>query len=267
MIQIFRRIRQNLLASNRLRQYLVYALGEIALVMIGILLALQVNNWNEARKTDQRMQTYIQNIIMSLDQDIVMMVRSGNQYAFKAHSGQYLLHQAGASLFNWENDGLNVPEFNYTDASYWDHKIPSEHNKEFIRIAFLWSTRLADLEISTSVLDEMKSTGLFTKLPDELKRSIERYIASWNANIGPSHQAKMEAYVKDWENSLGALGLFNSSVDELEDPLSLLRDDSDRVFLLKLLIRESGWFSRCAKLMKERAEDIKSGLQEYLNEI
>jgi hypothetical protein len=50
MIKFFRHIRQRLLNENKLSKYLLYALGEIALVMIGILLALQVNTWNEGRK-------------------------------------------------------------------------------------------------------------------------------------------------------------------------------------------------------------------------
>lgn len=47
MIKFFRRIHQKLLTEGKLSKYLFYALGEIALVMIVILLALQVNNWNE----------------------------------------------------------------------------------------------------------------------------------------------------------------------------------------------------------------------------
>lgn len=50
MIHFFRRIRQRLLSDGKASKYLLYAIGEIALVMIGILLALQINNWNEARK-------------------------------------------------------------------------------------------------------------------------------------------------------------------------------------------------------------------------
>ena len=50
MIKFFRKIRQKLLIENKLSKYLLYASGEIILVMIGILLALQVNNWNENRK-------------------------------------------------------------------------------------------------------------------------------------------------------------------------------------------------------------------------
>lgn len=50
MITLFRKIRRSLLDSGKVRKYLIYAIGEIALVMIGILLALQVNNWNQQRK-------------------------------------------------------------------------------------------------------------------------------------------------------------------------------------------------------------------------
>ena len=50
MIKFFRKIRQNLLIENKTGKYLKYAIGEIILVVIGILIALQINNWNEARK-------------------------------------------------------------------------------------------------------------------------------------------------------------------------------------------------------------------------
>ncbi len=47
MIRFFRKIRQDLLTDNRFSKYLLYAIGEIILVVIGILLALQINNWNQ----------------------------------------------------------------------------------------------------------------------------------------------------------------------------------------------------------------------------
>ena len=52
MIKFFRHIRQNLIMENKTGKYLKYAVGEIVLVVIGILIALQVNNWNENRKTE-----------------------------------------------------------------------------------------------------------------------------------------------------------------------------------------------------------------------
>jgi len=47
MIKLFRKIRQSLLTENKFSKYLIYAIGEIVLVVIGILIALQLNNWNE----------------------------------------------------------------------------------------------------------------------------------------------------------------------------------------------------------------------------
>jgi len=46
MIKFFRKIRQKLLSENKFSKYLIYAIGEIVLVVIGILIALQINNWN-----------------------------------------------------------------------------------------------------------------------------------------------------------------------------------------------------------------------------
>ena len=51
MITILRRIRQQLIKENQMKKYTLYAIGEILLVVIGILIALQINNWNESRKT------------------------------------------------------------------------------------------------------------------------------------------------------------------------------------------------------------------------
>jgi hypothetical protein len=54
MIKFFRKIRQTLLIENKTGKYFKYAIGEIVLVMIGILLALQVNTWNENRKINKQ---------------------------------------------------------------------------------------------------------------------------------------------------------------------------------------------------------------------
>jgi hypothetical protein len=54
MITFFRKIRQQLLSENLVTRYIAYALGEIFLVTIGILIALQVNTWNENRKNQNK---------------------------------------------------------------------------------------------------------------------------------------------------------------------------------------------------------------------
>ncbi|MCG2459389.1 hypothetical protein K8352_01355 [Flavobacteriaceae bacterium F89] len=59
MIKFFRRIRQNLLAENKFSKYLVYALGEIILVVIGILIAVSINNSNQKRIEKEKEQAYL----------------------------------------------------------------------------------------------------------------------------------------------------------------------------------------------------------------
>lgn len=70
MIKFFRKIRQKLLSENKFRKYLVYAIGEIILVVIGILIALQINNWNELRKRDKEISKINKRLILDIDNDI-----------------------------------------------------------------------------------------------------------------------------------------------------------------------------------------------------
>lgn len=62
MIKFFRRIRQQLLTENKFSKYLLYAIGEILLVVVGILIALQINNNNEDRKARKFEITILENI-------------------------------------------------------------------------------------------------------------------------------------------------------------------------------------------------------------
>jgi hypothetical protein len=70
MIKFFRRIRQRLLIDNRFTKYLLYALGEIILVVIGILIALQINNWNESRKNANFEKQILESFQLSLESDL-----------------------------------------------------------------------------------------------------------------------------------------------------------------------------------------------------
>lgn len=69
MITIFRRLRQKLIDSGNITRYLIYAVGEILLVVIGILIALQVNNWNEERKIKQEEQQVLIKLTNDLRSD------------------------------------------------------------------------------------------------------------------------------------------------------------------------------------------------------
>lgn len=71
MIKFFRKIRQNLLLENKTGKYLKYAIGEIVLVVIGILIALSINNWNENLKNKKLETSYLIRISKDLDNDLL----------------------------------------------------------------------------------------------------------------------------------------------------------------------------------------------------
>lgn len=73
MIKFFRRIRQKLLSENRFNKYLLYAIGEIVLVVVGILIALQINNWNEKSNNLDLANNYISNLIEELNIQIATL--------------------------------------------------------------------------------------------------------------------------------------------------------------------------------------------------
>lgn len=70
MIKFFRKIRQNLLMENKIGKYFKYAIGEILLVVIGILIALQINNANQAKANEDRFLSVLQEIHTDLSNDV-----------------------------------------------------------------------------------------------------------------------------------------------------------------------------------------------------
>jgi len=70
MIKFFRKIRQNLLNEGKTTRYFKYAIGEIVLVVIGILIALQINNWNEERIKQNLVSIYKSELVNDLLLDV-----------------------------------------------------------------------------------------------------------------------------------------------------------------------------------------------------
>jgi hypothetical protein len=70
MIRFFRKIRIKLLTENKLAQYFIYAFGEVLIVIIGILIAIQINSWNNDRIQAKKEVAYIEEIRKSLLQDL-----------------------------------------------------------------------------------------------------------------------------------------------------------------------------------------------------
>ena len=76
MTRIFRNIRQKLASENKVMAYLRYAVGEIILVVIGILIAIQINNWNETRKENISENEFIKAVKNDLknDKDYIQVI-------------------------------------------------------------------------------------------------------------------------------------------------------------------------------------------------
>ena len=99
MINFFRKIRKKMADDNlpagkagKPMKYMRYAIGEIVLVVIGILIALQINNWNELRKDHIKLRSNLTEIKESLENDLKLMDEAlSNLDAFE-NSGIYLLN-------------------------------------------------------------------------------------------------------------------------------------------------------------------------------
>ena len=93
MFFILRKLRKSLIGESSLRRYLLYAVGEILLVMIGILLALQVNNWNEQRKDTEFENRILNQIYKSVLSDLAHFEMLIGRMDRKAASLNYILDQ------------------------------------------------------------------------------------------------------------------------------------------------------------------------------
>lgn len=93
MIKLFRKIRQNLITQNKFTKYLLYAIGEIILVVIGILIALTINNNNEDKKARKLEVKYLKN----LQTDIVLELKNNDSII----NYRLATAQAAAKLLNF----------------------------------------------------------------------------------------------------------------------------------------------------------------------
>ena len=91
MIKFFRKIRQRLLSEGKITSYVKYAFGEILLVVFGILIALQINTWNENRKLKIEELKTLQNFKVSLAQDSAYHAESFANYDRAINSINYLI--------------------------------------------------------------------------------------------------------------------------------------------------------------------------------
>ncbi|WP_445385775.1 DUF6090 family protein [Robiginitalea sp. IMCC44478] len=121
MIKFFRKIRQKLINENRFSKYLLYAIGEIILVVIGILIALQINNSNNKRLDAEREFKYLSNIKLDLTKDIESLEYNIDFRQKKARGNERLINQINGQPIQ----DLNETTYNVVNTLYQERFQPS----------------------------------------------------------------------------------------------------------------------------------------------
>lgn len=159
MLTLFRKIRQKLLTQNKVTQYLIYAIGEIFLVVIGILIALQINNWNEEKKKTAQMITNIKSISEDIRTDINEIQKANQTLRKQIEAAQNIIPI------------MESKERVITDSL------------EFI-MNFNAFTSTPIIASQATTWDFLNSSGVVSEFPDaELLKLLQEYYSSYNSIV------------------------------------------------------------------------------------
>lgn len=161
MIKFFRRIRQKLISENRIRKYLFYAIGEIILVVIGILIALQINNANENRKNEESIRIVLKQIHSELAENI-KEVNVLNRYYQRQDSAIRLMMNDEIDLENYRgnydspirsNRIIVVKDEGFKSLIANADNIPHELDGLISKMKELFITQKEQVEFSNNAID------------------------------------------------------------------------------------------------------------------
>jgi len=250
MIKFFRIIRQNMIKENKVSKYMLYAIGEIILVVIGILIALQVNNWNEKRAIKEETKLRLSKLIDDLEDDQNHLKYIQHGYSFRFHALQYLFKMSNIEPYLPDLDNIVVPF--YPDSPI----IPKTYDKEFIQSAFKLSQEVSIEKSTQNTYDELKSTGQFSYISkDDLRDQINSYYNNWKWLFDPN----IDEFKKRWLYSLDKIGIMESNPFTIESPLSILTNNPEFAAILRRLTREIGWYAMSSKhLLEQNSNLVKS---------
>ena len=148
MLKFYRKIRQELLSENHFSKYFLYALGEILLVVIGILIALQINNWNEQRKESRQEWVALNDLKLE----------------FEKNKTNFLTHA------DWQN-GVEKSWATYLSIISNKSLANAERAIERPRVGY------AVFSISNNKLNSLLSTGVIDKIKND---SLKQLLFNWN---------------------------------------------------------------------------------------
>jgi len=136
MIKFFRKIRQKLLTENKFSKYLIYAVGEIILVVIGILIALQINTWNENEKSNEISDNNYTQLLEDLKTD-----KEYIESIIKEYNTNILLYKEYLKSYKTPNltlndvmDNQNLLDFSVTTIRFQNSTITSLENTGEIKL-------------------------------------------------------------------------------------------------------------------------------------
>ena len=168
MIKFFRKIRQQLLTDNKFSKYLIYAIGEIILVVIGILIALQINNWNEKIKFEKNVATILEELKQDLVSDIKYLENLDSIY----------------NKWNIQADGIL--------KALRDRSI---HQIKGIDEYMVGRGSMNNLSIRTTTFDQLKSTGLLYNMKEHIiSKDINHYYDFAKIEIEKTNSDNQEFY-------------------------------------------------------------------------
>lgn len=162
MLKFFRRIRQHLLSENKLSKYSFYAIGEILLVVIGILIALQINNWNNERNNDKIEQQYIARLVNELKKEIKTYERLRDGFERQNQSVQNLLAL-------WKEDNPVVKD----TTKFWNEFFAGSGAGPWHKEPVIWTQLVQSGELKL-IDDQEAIEALFTHYAD-VKSTADNY--------------------------------------------------------------------------------------------
>ncbi len=174
MIKFFRHIRKQLLTKNKFSKYILYAIGEIVLVVIGILIALQINNWNEKRIETERLNSILNIVKADLIKDTLNIIRPIKDYEDKKFILSKIIERE-----NSKSSLDSITELNFKKYEIFTKAISNyflfDMNKRGIELLKNISYNL-DFEKDTligSIIERHSVNRLFIEEDNELMRKLQ----------------------------------------------------------------------------------------------
>ncbi len=162
MLHYLRHIRQKLILQDNVKRYFLYAIGEILLVVIGILIALQVNNWNEQNKEQEELVSVYAMIGENLKSDIIIidgllntMMPVENYFKMVLHDEMtmeiYIECMECRDIMNGYPD-ISLEQRGYTLLSQFDNFSRMKDDSLFIAINDFYRYYITEIEVDISVI-------------------------------------------------------------------------------------------------------------------